>query len=74
MTHPLFEKHQAKLQSALDAISSRGHWSAYAEMPSPKVYGESAAAEGKAAFDALRGQTFALQQPGTQAWAGGEDQ
>jgi phenylacetic acid degradation protein paaN len=72
MTHPLFEKHQAKLQAALDAISQRGYWSAYAEMPSPKVYGEGAATEGKAAYDAHLGQRFALQQPGTQAWAGGE--
>ena len=72
MTHPLFDKHQARLQAALDAISSRGYWSAYAEMPSPKVYGETAAAEGKTAFDAQLGQRFALQQPGTQTWAGGE--
>ena len=72
MTHPLFDKHQPTLQSALDAISSRGYWSAYAEMPSPKIYGETAAAEGKAAYDALLGQRFALQQPGTQAWAGAE--
>ena len=72
MTHPLFEKHEAQLQAALDAIGRRGYWSAYAEMPSPKVYGESAAAEGKAAFDAQLGQRFALQQPGTQSWAAGE--
>jgi phenylacetic acid degradation protein paaN len=72
MTHPLFDKHQAKLQRALDAISSRGYWSAYSEMPNPKIYGETAANFGKAAFDAQLGQRFALQQPGTQAWAGGE--
>ncbi len=72
MTHPLFDKHQGKLQSALDAISSRGYWSAYAEMPSPKVYGETAAIEGKAAFDAQLGKRFVLQQPSTQAWAGSE--
>ncbi len=72
MTHPLFEKHQAQLQNALAAIRSRGYWSAYAEMPSPKVYGETAAAAGKAAFDAQLGQRFALSQPGVQSWAGGE--
>lgn len=72
MTSSLFDKHQAKLQASLDAIASRGYWSAYAEMPSPKVYGETAAAEGRAAFDAQLGQRFALQQPGTQAWAGAE--
>lgn len=72
MTSALFDKHQAKLQAALDAIRSRGYWSAYAEMPSPKVYGETAAAAGKAAFEAQLGQRFALQQAGTQAWAGAE--
>jgi phenylacetic acid degradation protein paaN len=72
MTHPLFDTHQAKLQSALDAISNRGYWSAYAEIPSPKVYGETAAADGKAAFDAQLGQRFALQQPGTQSWSAPE--
>lgn len=72
MTHPLFERHQAKLQGALDAIGSRRYWSAYAEMPSPKVYGEAAATTGRAAFDAHLGQRFALQQPGVQAWAGAE--
>ena len=72
MTHPLFDKHQAKLQAALDAIGSRAYWSAYAETPNPKIYGETAASAGKAAYDAHLGQRFALQQPGVQAWAGGE--
>ena len=72
MTHPLFDKHQPRLQAALEAIRSRGYWSAYAEMPSPKVYGETAAADGKAAFEAQLGQRFALQQPGTQGWGGAE--
>lgn len=72
MPHPLFAKHQATLQAALDAISSRGYWSAYSEMPSPKVYGESAAADGRAAFEALLGKRFPLQQPGTETWLGGE--
>lgn len=72
MKHSLFDKHQVKLQSALEAISQRGYWSAYAEMPSPKVYGETAASEGKAAFDAQLGKRFELEQPGTQSWAAGE--
>jgi phenylacetic acid degradation protein paaN len=72
MTHPLFDKHQATLQAALQAIGNRGYWSAYAEMPSPKVYGEHAAAAGRAAFEAHLGQRFDLQQPATQAWAGAE--
>ena len=39
MTHPLLEKHRATLEGALNAIHTRGYWSAYNEMPSPKAYG-----------------------------------
>ena len=52
MTHPLFTKHEATLDKALAAIETRGYWSPFAEMPSPKVYGETANADGEAAFKA----------------------
>jgi phenylacetic acid degradation protein paaN len=68
MTHPLFEKHRAKLEAALTAIHTRGYWAAYNEMPSPKTYGETAADDGKKAFEAQLGQPFALDQPGTTTW------
>jgi hypothetical protein len=29
MSHPLFEKHRAKLDQALKAIQTRGYWAAY---------------------------------------------
>jgi len=72
MTHPLFEKHRAKLDAALNAIHTRGYWAAYNEMPSPKTYGETAATDGKSAFEAHLGQQFELDQPGTTGWQGGE--
>lgn len=72
MSHPLFEKHRATLDGALKAIATRGYWSPYSEMPSPKVYGETAAADGKAALDAHLGQNFELNQPGQTGWIGGE--
>ena len=72
MTHPLFDKHRATLDAALDAIHSRGYWTPYPEMPSPKVYGETAMADGKAAVEALAGQDFVLDQPGASAWAAPE--
>lgn len=72
MSHPLFEKHRATLDGALKAVATRGYWSPYSEMPSPKVYGETAAADGKAAFDAHLGQNFELNQPGQTGWIGGE--
>ena len=64
MTNPLFDKHRATLDGALNAIRTRGYWSAYPEMPSPKVYGETAQEDGKKAFDACVGNEFTLDQPG----------
>ena len=72
MSSTLFEKHRAKLDQALEAIHARGYWSAYAEMPSPKVYGELAAESGIAAFEAQLGQRFELNQPGQTDWSGAE--
>ena len=73
MAHPLFEKHHATLEGALQAIASRTYWSAYSEMPSPKAYGETAAADGKRAFEAHLGKDFALDQTGQTGWLGGEN-
>jgi len=72
MPRHLLDKHRATLDGALEAIRTRGYWSAYNEMPSPKSYGETAADDGKAAFSAHLGQRFALDQPGEQGWHGGE--
>ena len=72
MSHPLFEKHRATLDGALNAIATRGYWSPFSEMPSPKVYGETAAADGKAAFESHLGQNFELGQPGQSGWGGKE--
>lgn len=72
MSHPLFTAHQDTLASALNAIATRTFWSAYNEMPSPKVYGEEAPAQGKAAFEAHLGQRFELDQPGQSGWHGAE--
>ena len=64
-SHPLFAKHAGMLDRAVAAIAARTYWSAYPESPSPKVYGETAAAEGSAAFEAYLGKDFPLDQPGT---------
>ncbi len=72
MSHPLLEKHRATLDGALEAIRTRGYWAAYNEMPSPKTYGETAAEDGKRAFEAHLGQAFELDQPGRTGWLGGE--
>ena len=64
--HPLYARHADTLDRALTAITERGYWSAYPESPSPRVYGETAAADGKAAFEAYLGGDFPLDQPGTR--------
>jgi phenylacetic acid degradation protein paaN len=63
--HALVGTHADTLAKARAAIAERGYWSAYPESPSPRVYGESAAADGKKAFEAYLGSAFPLVQPGT---------
>ena len=72
MTHSLFAKHEGALQKALAAIETRGYWSPFAEMPSPKVYGETASADGEAAFKAHLNRAFELDQPSTGETVGSE--
>lgn len=73
MSSKLYEKHLDTLTSALEAIEKRHFWSAYNEMPSRSVYGESAADEGKAAFEAHLGKKFELDQVGIKEWHGAEE-
>ena len=70
--HPLYARHADTLARALTAISDRGYWSAYPESPSPRVYGETAAADGEAAFRSYLGGRFPLDQPGTGDWVATE--
>jgi phenylacetic acid degradation protein paaN len=72
VSHPFFEKHRATLERAVQAIAERGYWSAYAESPSPKVYGEGSAEAGKQAFDALLNRRFPLILPAIVGHAGQE--
>jgi phenylacetic acid degradation protein paaN len=63
-SHELYAKHADTLRRALTAIAERGYWSAYPESPSPRVYGEDAAATGAADFRSYLGADFPLDQPG----------
>jgi acyl-CoA reductase-like NAD-dependent aldehyde dehydrogenase len=65
MTTAYFDKHRERLDAAVAACASREYYSAFDESPSPRVYGESAAAEGKTAFEAWQGTTFPLDTPGS---------
>ncbi|MCC3768982.1 phenylacetic acid degradation protein PaaN [Streptomyces sp. UNOC14_S4] len=75
-TAQLIEKHLTTLDQALDAIRTRVYWSPFPEHP--KAYGPEGVpnslspADGQAAFEALRGKRFELDQPGTDGWARGE--
>ncbi len=62
----MFTSHREILQKAVEASRTRGYYSAYDEKPSPRVYGEAAATDGRAAFDALLGGTFDVQTPGAE--------
>ena len=72
MTHAMFTRHQAMLDQALNAIGERGYWSPFSEMPSPKVYGETANADGESAFKAHLNKAFELDQPSTGETVGAE--
>jgi phenylacetic acid degradation protein paaN len=72
MSPQFFDRHAELLNQAISAIHKRGYWSAFAEMPSPKAYGETANDEGKLAFEARKNRLFDLGQPGSTGQTGRE--
>lgn len=60
----LFARHRAMLDDAVAATRSREYYSAFPESPSPRVYGESAAADGVAAYEKWLGTEFPISTPG----------
>lgn len=56
----LRERHRALLDGALAAIDSRGFWTPFPEIPSGKLYGETARDDGLAAYQARLGKPFVL--------------
>lgn len=70
----LFEKHNAVLTKAIDALHSRTFYAAFPEHPAPSVYGETADADGQAKFKAALGNKFSeLKQTNAEGWAGQEE-
>ncbi|GEB50680.1 phenylacetic acid degradation protein PaaN [Streptomyces cacaoi] len=70
-TTQLVDKHRPTLERALEAIRTREFWTPHPEHP--KAYGEEAAEQGKAAFEALRGTRFELPgQPVSGEWVTSE--
>lgn len=61
----LLARHRDRLDAAVAACDSREYYSAFSESPSPRVYGETAAADGQAAYAAWLGGDFPLSTPGS---------
>jgi phenylacetic acid degradation protein paaN len=61
-----FDAHRARLEQAVDACRTRTYWSAYPEIASGKIYGETAKADGDAAFKAMLDKPFDLGQQGSR--------
>ncbi len=55
-----FDLHRPMLDAAVQALHARGFWTPFPEVPSGKIYGETAKAEGEAAFESLLGKDFGL--------------
>ncbi|HON74065.1 MAG TPA: phenylacetic acid degradation protein PaaN [Dermatophilaceae bacterium] len=72
--HELLDRHAATLAAATEALAARSYYSKYPESPSPRVYGETAAADGVAAYEAHLGHRYdaLADQPGDGAWVGAE--
>jgi phenylacetic acid degradation protein paaN len=65
-------KTDERLERAREAIRTRDYYSAFPESPSPRVYGETAAADGLAAFDAHQGSAFEVRTPGADGEVAGD--
>jgi phenylacetic acid degradation protein paaN len=61
-----FARHRSMLDAAVSATQARGYHSAFPESPSPRVYGETAAADGVAAFERWLGAEFPVRTPGAE--------
>lgn len=72
MPTDFFSTHRETLMQAVEAIASRSYWTPHPESPSPRVYGEDANEQGKAAFDAYKGADFPLGQDGATGTVGNE--
>ena len=57
----LFDRHRALLDGAVAALGDRGFWTPFPEVPSGKIYGETARQDGLSSYAAKLGAAFALE-------------
>ena len=72
MSADFFARHEELLNQAVAAAATRGYWSPFTEMPSPRAYGETANDDGRAAFEAQRNKPFMLEGVDAKAMGGAE--
>src|SRR5260370_31473821 len=72
MPASFFSNHQQLLNDAVTAIEQRTYWSAFPEVPSGKIYGETANQAGKAAFDSWLQHPYPLTLPAMVGQTGSE--
>ena len=68
----LFDRHRGLLDDALAALRLRGFWTPFPEVPSGKVYGETARDDGLAAFESRLNTGFPLPGHPESSRVGGE--
>jgi phenylacetic acid degradation protein paaN len=68
----LFERHRPTLDAALQAAAERDFWSAYPEVPSGKIYGETAKDDGLAAYKTRLRKAFVLADHPAEGSVGSE--
>lgn len=68
----LAERHAPTLAAAIGAVETRRNWSPFRDSPSSKFHAPGKPDAGKAAFEALLGKSFELEQPGITDRTGAE--
>ena len=67
-----FETHKSMLDKALETAQTREYWSAFPEIPSGKIYGETAKTDGQTAFDGYLNNDFTMEGHPEEAKLGAE--
>lgn len=70
----LFDKHQATIERAIEAVHKREFFAQYPEMPSPQVYGETAEADQKKLFEEQAGKKFDRLKQTHDTWLTSDEQ
>ncbi|SEC39111.1 phenylacetic acid degradation protein paaN [Beijerinckia sp. 28-YEA-48] len=68
----VMERHAPTMAAAIAAVQTRRSWSPYKDSPSSKIHGAEKPEAGRKAFEAQRGRSFALDQPGITGRVGHE--